>query len=493
MKKYNFLAIDIGATSGRAVLGTLSDNTFKMQELHRFPNAILELHGRFYWDIYYLYDAIKESLKICAQKDIDIHSIGIDTWGVDFGYIASDGTLLGLPRAYRDPYTEGTPERYFQRIPSKKVYQLTGIQFMNFNSLFQLFQAKEDDFGALKAADKILFIPDLLSYMLTGNKVCEYTDASTSQLLNPETKQFEKPLFEAAGISSSLVQPIVMPGTLVGKLTDAVIHETGLKQNVPVIAVAGHDTASAVAAVPANNHYFAYLSSGTWSLMGIETENPIITEKSFQHNFTNEGGIDGTIRFLKNITGMWLLEQCKKEWEKAQRKYSYATIVQMAESATPFQSFINPDDPRFANPTSMTTAIADYCNETHQPIPIEDKEFIRCIFESLALRYREVLMLLMEMAPFPIRSLHIIGGGSKNNLLNQLTANAINMPVIAGPAEATAIGNCMIQARTAGLITDRWEMRKQIYSSFSPIIFQPQNNEEWKKAFKKYQSVTTKQ
>ena len=284
-----------------------------------------------------------------------------------------------------------------------------------------------------------------------------------------------------------------MPGTLVGKLTDAVIHETGLKQNVPVIAVAGHDTASAVAAVPADNHYFAYLSSGTWSLMGIETENPIITEKSFQHNFTNEGGIDGTIRFLKNITGMWLLEQCKKEWEKAQRKYSYATIVQMAESATPFQSFINPDDPRFANPTSMTTAIADYCNETHQPIPIEDKEFIRCIFESLALRYREVLMLLMEMAPFPIRSLHIIGGGSKNNFLNQLTANAINMPVIAGPAEATAIGNCMIQARTAGLITDRWEMRKQIYSSFSPIIFQPQHNEEWEKAFKKYQSVTTKQ
>ena len=261
---------------------------------------------------------------------------------------------------------------------------------------------------------------------------------------------------------------------------------------MPVIAVAGHDTASAVAAVPAADREFAYLSSGTWSLMGIETEEPIISEESFLHNFTNEGGIDGTTRFLKNITGMWLLEQCRKEWEKAGRDYSYPAIVKMAERATPFRSFVNPDDPRFANPPSMTEAIVAYCRETGQPEPAEDDEFIRCIFESLAFRYKEVLALLSEIAPFPIRKLHVIGGGSMNNLLNQFTANVINMPVVAGPSEATAIGNCMVQARAAGLVADRWEMRRLINSFLSPAVFLPEGSGEWEGAFKKYQSITSK-
>ena len=335
---------------------------------------------------------------------------------------------------------------------------------MNFNSLFQLFRAGQEGFAPLENAEEILFIPDLLSYLLTGNRVCEYTDASTSQLLNPVTRQFEASLLEAAGVSPSIVRQVVMPGTLVGELTDALAEETGAGK-VPVIAVAGHDTASAVAAVPALDQHFAYLSSGTWSLMGIETEEPLITQESYENNFTNEGGIEGTTRFLKNITGMWLLEQCRKEWEKAGRSYTYPEIVQMAEQAVPFIRFVNPDDPRFANPACMTKAIASYCEETGQPVPVTDAEFIRCIFESLALRYNEVIRMLKEMAPFRIDRLHVIGGGSKNTLLNQFTANAIGMPVIAGPSEATAIGNAMIQARSAGIVSTRWEMRRLIAGS----------------------------
>lgn len=489
MKKYTFLAFDIGATSGRAVLTSLFNGKFEMRELHRFPNNLLELHGKYYWNIYNLYEELKKSLSLCARERLSIDSIGIDTWGVDFGYLASDGSLLGLPRAYRDPYTEGALEEYFQLIPREEVYRLTGIQFMNFNSIFQLFRASKEDFAPLRNADAILFIPDLLSYLLTGNKVCEYTDASTSQLLNPVTKQFESSLLEAAGVSPSIVQPVVMPGTLVGVLTDALAEETGMDK-VPVIAVAGHDTASAVAAVPAQDPHFAYLSSGTWSLMGIETEQPIITEESYKNNFTNEGGIEGTTRFLKNITGMWLLEQCRKEWEKAGRTYTYPEIVEMAEQATPFIRFVNPDDPCFANPPSMTKAIVLYCAETGQSAPETDADYVRCIFESLALRYNEVIRMLKEMAPFRIDRLHVIGGGSKNNLLNQFTANAIGMPVIAGPSEATAIGNSMVQARSAGIVSTRWEMRKLIADSIPTETFLPQEETLWKEVYEKYLKIT---
>lgn len=298
MKKYNFLAFDIGATSGRAILGTLQGVKFEMCEIHRFPNAILEIHGKCYWNIFGLYESLKEALFICVRKGITIDSIGIDTWGVDFGYIAPDGTLLGLPRAYRDPYTEGAPEEFFNIVSREEVYNKTGIQIMNFNSLFQLFRAKQENFAPLEGAEEILFIPDLLSYLLTGQRVCEYTDASTSQMLNPVTKQFESSLLEAAGVKPSLLRPLVMPGTVMGTLTGGLAEETGIGK-VPVVAVAGHDTASAVVSVPAMNPNFAYLSSGTWSLMGIETEQPIISKASYEYNFTNEGGIEGTTRFLK--------------------------------------------------------------------------------------------------------------------------------------------------------------------------------------------------
>lgn len=488
MKKHTFLAFDIGATSGRAVLATLTNGKFEMQEIHRFPNNLLELHGKYYWDIYHLYNELKKSLSLCGSQQIELDSIGIDTWGVDFGCLAKDGSLLGLPRAYRDPYTEGAPEEFFRLVPREEVYRLTGIQIMNFNSLFQLFRGQQEKFAPLVHAEEILFMPDLLSYLLTGNRVCEYTDASTSQLLNPVTKQFEASLLNAAGVSPSIVRPVVMPGTVVGELTDAIVRETGIGK-VPVIAVAGHDTASAVAAVPALDQHFAYLSSGTWSLMGIETEQPIITTESYENNFTNEGGIEGMTRFLKNITGMWLLEQCRKEWERAGRTYSYPEIVQMAEQAVPFRCFVNPDDPCFANPASMSEAIANYCKETGQIVPATDAEFVRCIFESLALRYNEVIQMLIKMAPYPIERLHVIGGGSKNRMLNQFTANAIGMSVIAGPSEATAIGNSMIQARSAGIVSNRWEMRELIAASIQTETFEPQEEATWKKVYEQYLQI----
>ena len=465
MKLYHFLAFDLGASSGRAILGTYDGIHFKMKELLRFPNMMMELHGKYFWNLYGLYESLKEGLTICARQGIRLTSIGIDTWGVDFGYIGKDGTVLGLPRAYRDPYTNGAPEAFFKLIPREEVYRLTGIQIMNFNSLFQLFKAKETCFAPLEAADKILFMPDLLSYLLTGKQVCEYTEASTSQLLNPVTRQFEPSLLEAAGLSASLLHPLVDPGTVIGTLTDVLADETGIGK-VPVVAVAGHDTASAVISVPAKNPNFAYLSSGTWSLMGVETETPVLTKESFENNFTNEGGIEGTTRFLKNITGMWLLEECRKEWARAGRSYSYPEIIEMAKLTGTSRMIVNPDDARLVSPTRMTDAISLICSETNQIIPVTDAEFVRCIFDSLAYCYSEVVEKLSGMISFPIEKLHVIGGGSQNELLNQLTANAIGRPVLAGPSEATAIGNCLMQAKAAGLVNDRWEIRRIVAESF---------------------------
>ncbi|MDR1406741.1 MAG: rhamnulokinase [Tannerella sp.] len=473
MKKYYFLAFDLGATSGRSVLGAFDGVNFEMRELTRFPNTIVQLHGRFYWNVFGLYESLKEGLRTCAAQGITLTSIGIDTWGVDFGYVGADGTILGMPRAYRDPYTEGAPEDFFRNaLPREEVYRLTGIQVMNFNSLYQLYRAKEQNFAPLKAADRILFMPDLLSYMLTGKQVCEYTEASTSQILNPVTRQFETRLLRAAGLPDTLLHPLTDPGVVIGTLTDTLAEDTGLGK-VPVVTVAGHDTASAVLAVPAADPHFAYLSSGTWSLMGVETETPVLTQDSFEKNFTNEGGVEGTTRFLKNITGMWLLEQCRREWTKAGRDYSYPDIVAMAEQAGKSPSTVNPDDPRLANPASMTKAIAAICRETDQPVPQSDAEYVRCIFESLANRYREVLEQLSGMVSFPIEKLHVIGGGSQNTLLNRFTASAVGLPVVAGPSEATAIGNCLMQAKAAGLVKDRWEIRRIVAKSFPMETFLP--------------------
>ena len=488
MKTYNFLAFDLGATSGRSIIGTLNDGKIEIRELTRFANGIVELHGKFYWNIFGLYEHLKEGLAACAREGIIPNSIGIDTWGVDIVPIGSDGSILGMPRAYRDPYTDGVPEEFFEIIPREEVYTKTGIQVMNFNTLFQIFAAVKEGYEPLLQADKLLFIPDALAYMLTGKKVCEYTIASTSQILNPHTGKLDSSLLEAAGVKNDIFPEIQLPGNTIGPLTEAIANETRIGR-VNVVTVAGHDTASAVAAVPAEDEHFAYLSSGTWSLMGIETRKPIITADSSRLNFTNEGGIDGTTRFLKNICGMWLLEQCRKEWAREGKEYTYPEIVDMATSAEHFARFINPDDALFANPKSMLTAITEFCLRTEQTPPQSDAEVIITIFESLALRYREVLEMLEEMAPFSIDVLHIIGGGSKNHLLNQYTANAIGKRVVAGPSEATAIGNVMMQAVAAGVVGSLAEARKIIRDSIETDEFLPEDIEAWNDAYSKFKKL----
>ena len=484
----HYLAIDLGATSGRTIIGTLDNGNVSLEELTRFDNTLIALGGHLYWDLYALYNEIIRGLQLTAQRGMDIESIGIDTWGCDFALFGDDGILLGNPIAYRDPHTNGMMERFFSdRMAKDEVYRRTGIQFMNFNSLFQLYAMQHHHSSALKAAKKILFIPDELGYMLTGRAVCEYTVASTSQLLNPATGDLDGELLRALGIPREAFGPMAMPGTVLGTLTPEVQKLTGLGA-VPVITVAGHDTASAVAAVPANDGHFAYLSSGTWSLMGIETPEAIISAESQERNFTNEGGIDGTTRFLKNICGMWMYECCRREWKKqilaeehdeteARQRISeelgHHRLQDDAMKEEANRTLVNPDDPMFAAPDSMLLALHDYCEIHHQPIPETRAQVCRCLFDSLVNRYKTVFGWLKDFAPFTINTLHIIGGGSLNAYLNQMTADALGVRVLAGPQEGTALGNVMLQAKADGAVGDIWDMRRVIAGSITLREFQP--------------------
>lgn len=472
MNQHRFLAIDLGATSGRVILATLSRKEIQLEVLHRFPTPLIKLGEKYYWNIYCLYEEILAGLTEAGKRRVPIHSIGIDTWGVDFLLVNKDGSLAGLPRSYRDPYTQGVPETFFEQCPRNDLYARTGIQIMNFNTLFQLVALQREGSSALQHADKLLFIPDALAYLLTGKMVCEYTILSTSQCMNPHTKQVDEELLALAGIRKEMFPEVVMPGTPIGRLTSAVAQQTGLGE-IPVIAVAGHDTASAVAAVPAQEEGFAYLSSGTWSLMGIELPEPKITEESAKLNYTNEGGVDGTTRFLKNITGMWLLEQCRASWKREGKEYSNPEIMQMMQQSEPSTDRIDPDATEFAAPTDMPTAIRHYCEAHGLKVPQDDTAMIRLIFDSLASKYAQVLEHLRKMAPYPINVLYVIGGGAQNACLNQMTADACGINVVAGPSEATALGNVMLQARAANLVESLAEMRHYIRQSVPSITYTP--------------------
>lgn len=490
-KLTSFLAIDLGATSGRAILGTIKNNQLKLEEVNRFANPIIDINGRLYWDLFHLYAEIVKSLKDIQHQGIEIASVGIDTWGVDFVSFGKDGEPLRMPYSYRDSRTFPAPEKFFNKVLSKKeTYMKTGIQIMNFNSLFQLFIQHKDGNPIYPVTDKFLFMPDALSYLLTNKMVTEYTIASTSQLLNPFTRSFDEALLHSLNISEENFAPIVFPGTPIGTLSESVQKQTHLGA-IPVIAVAGHDTASAVIATPAKNENFAYLSSGTWSLMGIESKEPVVNEETFSLNFTNEGGADGSIRLLKNICGMWLIEQCKKEWTK-EENISYDQIVREATQSEPFKCFINPDASYFASPESMIEEIQNYCKQTHQFVPQSVGEISRCIYESLAFRYKQVLENLKSLADFPIETLHIIGGGSQNNMLNKFTANAVGMTVVAGPSEATAIGNILLQAKAFGLVADKNDMRKMVRNSIDLARFEPQDTSLWDKHYTEYLNVFKK-
>lgn len=483
----SFLAIDLGASSGRAMLGTIQNDQLELKEISRFPNPIIEVNGRLYWDLFHLYNQIIGALQEVKSQRVHVTSLGIDTWGVDFVCFGKDGEPLRMPYSYRDPRTFGAPERFFSKIPKEEVYQKTGIQIMNFNTLFQLDTLLKENSSIYPAIDKILFMPDALSYLLTGKMVTEYTIASTSQMLNPNTQTFDNSLLQTLQLNDSHFGMQVFPGYSIGNISPSVQRLTGI-QDLSVIAVAGHDTASAVLATPAEDENFAYLSSGTWSLMGIESKLPVINDETFALNFTNEGGADGSIRLLKNICGMWLIEQCKKEWE-SKGSVTYEDIVTAAKQSTPFQCFINPDSPCFASPGSMITAIQAYCKETNQYIPQTMGEIARCIYESLAFRYRQVLANLQKLAIFPIDTLHIIGGGAQNKLLNSFTANAIGKPVVAGPSEATAMGNILLQAKAAGIVNDKQEIRQIVRNSISLDMFEPQDTALWNNHYDGYLKV----
>ena len=506
-KKY-FFAVDLGATSGRTIMASLDNGKLEQEELTRFPNNLIETGGHFYWDIYALYFEMIRGLKEVARRGITLTSIGIDTWGVDFVFIGDDGALLRNPMAYRDPHTFGRMEEYLDKVVSRReVYDITGIQIMNFNSLFQLYAMRQDQNSALQVARKVLFLPDALSWMLTGEAVCEYTIASTSQMLDPRTGELSDKLLASVGLTRQHFGRMVQPGEQIGVLSEEVQKITGLDA-VPVIAVAGHDTGSAVAAVPAKDEEFAYLSSGTWSLMGIETKNAIINDRSYELNFTNEGGVEGTTRFLKNICGMWLYECCRKEFKDSAGKPLTAGHQELQGSAMQveaFRSIINPDDKAFANPSSMIEAIQQYCRKTGQTVPETPAEICRCIFDSLALRYRQVFGWLKEFknptenlgeqwqgkSSGAIKVLHIIGGGSLNKYLNQFTADACGVEVLAGPQEGTAIGNVMLQAKAAGVVSDIWEMRNIIANSINLVAYHPTTDASaWDKAYEKYLEIT---
>lgn len=489
MDTANFIAFDLGATSGRTILGTFKNNKLHIEELTRFPNNMVTVNGHLRWDIYSLYRHILEGFKAAAKTGLKFTSAGIDTWGVDVVPTDSCGEFIGLPIAYRDTYTEGIPAQFFaEEMSEKDLYGRTGIQIMNFNTVFQMYARKKMYGTASGESKKYLFIPDALNYMLSGKMATEYTIASTSGMLNPSAKVFDEEILRATGLSKDSFAEMTMPGTVLGNLKKSIADECGI-ECLPIVAVAGHDTASAVAAVPAESKGFAYLSSGTWSLMGIETQEPVINDYTSKMNITNEGGVDGTIRLLKNITGMWIIEQCLRQWRKEGTDYDYPTLVAMAQEAEPMVSFIDPDWHRFANCANMPEEIAAYCAATGQKAPENHAQTVRMIYESLAMKYRYVLDVFREIAPFPIEKLHIIGGGSKNRLLNSFTASATGVTVVAGPSEATAIGNILVQARAAGMASSLEEMRKISAGCVETESFEPEDSERWEAGYRRFRKL----
>lgn len=488
MSRNSYLAFDLGAESGRTILGSLEGGRLVLDEVSRFPNGMIPLRGHLHWNVLSLFEEMKKGIKVCIQeRDGNPQSLGIDTWGVDFSLLARDGSLLSLPFAYRDPRNEGAMEEFFKIVPRLRIYELTGNQFLQFNSLFQLYAMKRERSPLLQMAKDLLFMPDLFNYFFTGQKKTEFTYATTSQLYNPRRKEWEKELFEALGVSCSIMQEVVPPGTHVGFLEESICMETGI-QPIPVIAVASHDTGSAVAGVPAEDRNWAFISSGTWSCMGIEIQQPCINTKALALNFTNEGGVEGTFRFLKNIMGLWLLQECRRVWAR-EWLYSYEELTEAAESAQAFRVNLDPDWTGFLNPPDMTEAIRTFCATTGQKPPDTLAAFARCILESLALKYRYVLEQLKDISPHPISRMHIIGGGAKNRLLCQFAANAAGLPVISGPSEATAAGNILFQAKTLGHVGSLEDIRRIIRDSFPLETYQPQDSSIWEDAYERFSEM----
>ena len=489
MSLTKFLAFDFGAESGRAILGTLDGGKIKLKIIHRFPNIQITIFGHIHWDILYLFDQLKKSLALTAEQGHkDLLGIGVDTWGVDFGFVSKDDQILGFPFTYRDCRTNGMIEKAFEKIPGEEIYSYTGNQFLQFNSIFQLLSMVESGSPLLEICEKLLFMPDLFNFLMTGEKYSEYTIASTSQLLNVEKKNWEPEIFTRLNLPLDIMAPLVQPGSILGRVLPDIVMETSISP-VDVIAPACHDTASAVAAVPAQTGNWAYLSSGTWSLLGVELDKPVVNKNSFLNNFTNEGGVNGKIRFLRNTMGLWLLQRARKSWEEKGESLNYEDLASLATKAPPYKSIVDPDDPMFLNPPDMLTAIIEFCKKTKQPIPESKGEFVRCILESLALKYRFIIDKINAMRDEKIEILHIVGGGSQNELLNRFSANATGLPVIAGPVESTAIGNILVQAIAKKELSGIEEGRKLVANSFPLKFYEPKNQDQWNEIYEKTKTM----
>ncbi|MFC7322407.1 rhamnulokinase [Halobacillus campisalis] len=477
------LAIDIGAGSGRALLAELNDGQLQMKEIHRFSNDPVRVNERLHWDILRLFYEIKQAISKATQSGAVLHGVAVDSWAVDFGLLGKDGELLRNPYHYRDHFNEGIMEKIHDSLISKEeLFSKTGIQFLPFNTIYQLAALKEKNGDLLHQADSLLMIPDLIRYFLTGVKKSEFTNATTTQLYNPIKMEWDNEILETLGISKDLFHEVVVPGTIIGPLSNNLCEELEVPA-IPVIAVGEHDTASAVAGVPALDESFAYLSCGTWSLMGTEVRNPVMNKSALAMNFTNEGGVEQRFRLLKNIMGLWILEECRRNWGE---DVDYASLLEEAEEAPPFRSFIDPDYPPFLNPADMPRQVQVFCEQTKQPVPETRGEMVRCIIESLAMKYRYVLERTERLAEKEFYGLHMVGGGIKNQLLCQFTSNALGKPVWAGPAEASAIGNVLVQLITIGQIEGLDEARKIALKATDMEYYFPEQKDEWSLGYEQF-------
>jgi rhamnulokinase len=481
-----FLAFDLGAASGRAVLGRFDGERLALKEIHRFPNGPVRVRDDLHWDTLRLYSELKHGLAGAASEvGSELASLGLDTWGVSFALLDKQGALLGNPYHYRDARTDGMLEEAFRRVPKEEIFEQTGIQFLQINTLYQLLSMVIQDSPLLSVAETLLMTPDLFNYWFTGQKVSERTIASTSQCFNPNTGTWAKSLIEGMGIPSRFFPEIVQPGAVLGELLPAVADETGAR-GVSVVAPGCHDTACAVAAVPAESEHYAYLSSGTWSIVGAEVSQPVITAKSRDYNFTNEGGVCDTIRLLNNMTGLWLIQECQRMWTAEGESLSYEEITQLAQVAPPFAALIDTDAGEFLSPGDMPARVREFCLRTGQDPPESRGSVARTILESLTLKCRWTFEKLEELLGQRLEPLHIVGGGSKNELLNQFTADAIGRPVVTGPIEATATGNVLMQMLALGHIASLEEGRDLVRRSFEMRTYLPRQTSLWDEAYERY-------
>ncbi len=479
----NYLAIDLGAESGRVILGTLAGDRLSLTEVRRFANIPVRLPDGLHWDVLRIWSEIKSGLSAAlAGNGKQIDSIGLDTWGVDFALLDQQGDLLANPFHYRDSRTDGMYTQAFQRMPREQIFEHTGIQFMEVNTLYQLLAMVVHKSPLLEVARTFLTLPDLFNYWLTGKMTSEFTEATTTQCFDPRKRDWSRPLLGAMGIPEQLFRPTIEPGTLIDNLAPALANEVGAGR-IPVVAPACHDTGSAVAAIPAEGKNFAWISSGTWSILGIEADQPVVNDQTLKYNFTNEGGVFGKWRLSKNVMGLWILQECRRTWARHGEELSYDEITRMAAQAKPFQFVIDPDFGGFLHPEDMPEQIRQYCRNTGQAVPQEKGELIRSVLESIALKYRWVLERLEEITATRFERLHIIGGGTQNRLLNQFTADATQRTCLTGPVEATALGNVLMQGIALGQIDSLEHARNLVRASFPPALYQPGEPQEWDRVY----------